>query len=232
MKNDKHFFADVSNYAGWLRTSHTARHLAIFELFKQTLELPGSVAEFGVWRGSSFFFLARLLDIFDVSKQETMGLSSRHLFGFDTFQGFVDIHDNDKNLSSHKEKKIGGLSFDIKTFETCLNHMKKELRYPENIHIIKGDVRDTWPKFIEQNSGVKFNFINMDMDLYEPTKKVLEHLPKVMVEEGMILFDEYGYPEWPGATQAVDEFIGKNNLTLKRISWAYGPSAFCVWKRN
>ena len=32
--NKKKFFADIGNYAGWLRTSVIARHCAITELYK------------------------------------------------------------------------------------------------------------------------------------------------------------------------------------------------------
>ena len=47
---------EMSKYSGFLRTSHISRHLAIYELYKKTINLPGSVAEFGIYNGSTFFF--------------------------------------------------------------------------------------------------------------------------------------------------------------------------------
>ena len=66
------FFHEVSKYAGYLRHSHISRHLAIFDLYKKTIELPGSVVEFGIYHGSTYFFLARLIEIFNHSEHEIL----------------------------------------------------------------------------------------------------------------------------------------------------------------
>jgi len=43
------------------------------------------------------------------------------------------------------------------------------------------------------------------------------------------LFDEYGIPEWPGETQAVDEWIkDKPELRLKTLTWTNAPAAFLI----
>jgi hypothetical protein len=229
MDDKSELFADIANYAGWLRSSNLARHLAITELFKSTINLPGSVAEFGVWRGSTFFLLARLIDIFDISVHERLGLTSRKLYGFDTFDGFQALSDKDLGGANHNEKMVGGLRFDMDIFNRSFEHLIKDIRQPERVNIIKGDVIETFQPFLETNGGVRFNFVNLDMDLYEPTKFVLDRLPEKMVRDGVILFDEYGYEEWPGATEAVDEFIGRHKLMLRRHSWSYGPGAYCRW---
>jgi hypothetical protein len=38
-----------------------------------------------------------------------------------------------------------------------------------------------------------------------------------MVPGGIIIFDEYGFPDWPGETKAVDGFVKQHNVTLKTI---------------
>lgn len=60
------FYSEMSKYSGYLRKSYLSRHLGIFELYKRTIELPGSIAEFGIYNGSTFFLLARLIEIIAV----------------------------------------------------------------------------------------------------------------------------------------------------------------------
>ena len=57
-------FANIANHSAWLRSSHLARQLAYYELFKQTIDIPGSILEFGTWRGSNYFSLPGLLIFF------------------------------------------------------------------------------------------------------------------------------------------------------------------------
>ena len=131
-----------------------------------------------------------------------------------------------------KKKKKGGLKFDTKIFYDAFEHLKSDMKFPDRIKIIKGDVKKTLKPFFSSNSGIRFNFINLDMDLYEPTKHVLNNLPKRMVKGGIIIFDEYGYEQWPGATKAADEFIKKHKLTLYKFEWSYGPGAYCIWTND
>ncbi len=56
----------------------------------------------------------------------------------------------------------------------------------------------------------KFSFLYYDADLYEPCKVMLDLLHDKLSVGGVFVFDEYGLEEWPGETQAVDEFISAN----------------------
>ena len=58
--------------------------------------------------------------------------------------------------------------------------------------------------------------LHLDLDVYAPTKFVLENLYKNISKNGIILLDDYTHIQ--GATLAVDEFINKYNLKVKRVS--------------
>jgi len=46
---------------------------------------------------------------------------------------------------------------------------------------------------------------------------------------GVVLFDEYAIKNWPGETQAVDEFISdKPELVLKTFNWTNAPAAYLI----
>ena len=226
-KNIK-FFADIANYSGWLRTSIISRHLAIYELYKLTLKLPGSLVEFGVWRGSTFFFLQKLIEIFHSSSDGKNQMSNRKLYGFDTFTGFKEIHKNDQPDAKQMIKKVGKFNFDYKIFNNAFNHSLKDSKVSKRIHIKKGDIKKTWKKFLKENPGIRFCMVIVDMDLFKPTMIVLNDIKKYMVPGGIIVFDEYGYTEWPGETKAVDIFIKKHNLKLQSFAWSYGPGAYTI----
>ena len=112
----------------------------------------------------------------------------------------------------------------IKDFEA----FKSNTTIPERLHIIEGDACATFPRFVEENPGVRFRLVLMDFDLYEPTNVVLESLGRLMIPGGIIAFDEYAFPEWPGETKAVDLFIKKHGLRLKAIPHTFAPSAYTI----
>jgi hypothetical protein len=223
------FFNEISKYAGFLRGSHISRHLALYELYKKTMELPGSVGEFGVYNGSSFFFLARLIEIFHSPQHETHHSSTRHLFGFERFDGFKEISSEDRTeFKEPNVKKPGGLKSDRESFFTVLDFFRKESAIRDRLHIIDGDIVDTFPTFLKEFQGVRFCYCLLDFDLYEPSKIVLDELYEKMVKGGIIIFDEYGFPDWPGETLAVDEFIKRYKLKLRSTPWTFAPSAYCI----
>ncbi|HPG00741.1 MAG TPA: TylF/MycF/NovP-related O-methyltransferase [Kiritimatiellia bacterium] len=222
-------FLEISKYAGYLRKSSIARHLAIYDLYKQTMHLPGSVAEFGVYNGSTFLFLARLIEIFNASQHETAGSSSRHLYGFESFAGFSELSPEDLPQSpAPSTKRVGGLQGDRKAFFEQFDFLRQSSAIADRFHIVEGDVCKTLPEFAKNHSGVRLSLVLLDVDLYEPSKVILDHIYDIVVPGGIIVFDEYGIPEWPGETQAVDEFLAKHPMSLQAIPWSYSPGAYCI----
>ena len=121
-------------------------------------------------------------------------------------------------FKSHDEqytdiKKAIGL-FDQNRF---LGHMKK-------IDIIKGDVIETLPDFLDKNKELLISLVHMDLDLYKPTKFVLEQILKRMAKGSIIIFDELNHPDYPGETIALLETLNINNCTIKRVPMCAGLS--------
>ena len=57
----------------------------------------------------------------------------------------------------------------------------------------------------------------LDVDLYEPTKKLIEVLAPRIPRGGIIAFDEINTRFHPGETIAADETFGIPNLRIKRF---------------
>ena len=78
---------------------------------------------------------------------------------------------------------------------------------------------ETLPQYLEENPHLVVSLLHLDMDLYEPTKIMLQHLLPRIPKGGIIAFDELNQDAWQGETIAVMEEIGIPNLRLKRCSF-------------
>jgi hypothetical protein len=57
----------------------------------------------------------------------------------------------------------------------------------------------------------------------------LAHLWPRLSRGGIALFDEYGIPDWPGETRAVDEFfMDQPAVRLRTLPWTNAPAAYVV----
>ena len=54
----------LQNFPSFVRRINVTRFLAQYELFKMVQDLPGSIVELGVYKGSSLFAFANFLEIF------------------------------------------------------------------------------------------------------------------------------------------------------------------------
>jgi hypothetical protein len=199
------WFSDVSRFGKVL--SHV-------ELYKQIMNLPGTIAEFGVYKATSLIRWLSLREIFETSP-------TRKIIGFDAFGPFPtkDLKEvkSDLNFIQNFEKE-GGDGLSIEETETIL-----KAKSFTNYELINGDVRDTLPDFLKKNNAERFSLIHLDMDVYEPTVFVLDQLYERLVTGGLIVIDDYNTVE--GATIAIDEFIVKHpNLKIEKLRYNNIPS--------
>lgn len=207
------------------------RFLAHFELFKMTLDLPGSIVELGVSRGVSFFSFHKFLEIFCPAD------TTKKVYGFDSFEGLTDFCEKDGVSTQDKfsDKKEGGWSSKIveeEIFELGALFNADNILARERSRLIKGRVQDTLEPFLAETPGLRINLLHLDLDLYEPTLFTLEKLWDSIVPGGIIVLDEYGVPPWGGEAAAFDEFCQKRKIEveLKKFNWCLSPTAYCIKK--
>ena len=88
------------------------------------------------------------------------------------------------------------------------------------IHLVKGDICSTLPSYLEKNPSSIISLLHLDLDLYAPTKVVLENALERMPKGAIVVFDELNHSDYPGETMAVMEVLGISNLKLKRLNEA------------
>ena len=101
-------------------------------------------------------------------------------------------------------------------YDRVYNEVKERFQDPE-VEICRM-TSDRWFKLFQNHMLDFLDWIYIDGDhSYEGCLRDLENSLKVVRQGGLILGDDYGWPnaKWskPGVTKAVDEFINKHKLT-------------------
>jgi len=155
--------------------------------------VPGDFAELGVYKGES----ARIIHRMDPSRKF-------HLF--DTFEGFKA-----EDLQGET-----GLAADYTTrnfADTSLELARRTIGGNENVVFHPGHFPETVlapsltpsPNWGREGVGA-FAFVNLDADLYLPTKAALEYFYPCLSPGGVILIHDYNY-KWPGIKKAADVVV-------------------------
>ena len=184
-----------------------------YEIYKKITSLPGDIIECGVFKGIS---LVRFLTFRNFLENNY----SRKIYGFDSFGKFPKSKkpiSSDKKFIKDWERKDGN-SIDINELNDVLKN--KEFK---NFELVKGDVKNTIPKLLKKRPELMISLLHLDMDVYEPTKLVLNKLFKHVVRGGIILIDDYSCIN--GATKIINEFLSLNkNLEIKKLNFYHRPS--------
>jgi len=184
--------------------SRFSKFITHLEFFKQTSNVRGEIVEFGIFKGNSFFRWIKFRDLLEHT-------ASRKVIGFDIFGDFPEAgfqEDKDKRDAFVAETN-GGISISYEEINSLLDVQGLN----RNVDIIKGDILVTLDEYLKKNPHLKISLLHIDVDLYEPTKHVLERLYERVTKGGIIIFDDYG--AFAGTNKAVDDFFGNEREIMK-----------------
>lgn len=214
MNNDERFIRIYDKCRKFTMTSKE-RMYALYKSVEYIIknDIPGDFVECGVWRGGSTMLIAHILI--------RLNVTNRKIYLYDTFTGMSQPTDCDYGTSSKKngavlsEWKKEQREYYNKGCYASLSEVKKNMgltKYPKNnIVFIKGKVEETIPEIIP----FKIALLRLDTDWYESTKHELIHLFPQLLENGVLIIDDYG--AWAGAKKAVDEYFSNKGILLNRI---------------
>jgi len=191
--------------------SRLAKVFAHYELFKRTVTLPGVIMEFGVFKGVSLVRFCILRDLLS-------NANTKKIIGFDTFGKFPKAkHKNDRKHTEDFIKEAGNLSIGDDQLYESLNRRA----LGANVELVKGDICKTAPKYVDEHPELKISLLHIDVDLYEPTKVILEQLYSKVVSGGVIIFDDYA--TFGGETNAIDEFFRDQHVDIQKFPFVLRP---------
>ena len=165
------------------------RHYSLMKLLRNARINKGIVAECGCWRGLSTYQIAAFL----------LDQKYKHTFHvFDSFEGLSEIDELDKP----SDRLFDDLDLRNK-FACGLDIVKENLSEFPFIKFHKGWIPE---RFCDVDDLV-FSFVNVDVDLAEPTRECLEFFYPLLVNNGIIYLDDYGCTQFPGAKSTIDSFL-------------------------
>lgn len=174
---------------------------AMLEFIDATRGSGSTVAEVGVAKGDTSAFLLEHL---------ATNCDERTLYLFDTFSGFTEAsisHEvviRNKDSSAYDRFRYG----DEEKFRSDLHRLGYR-----NFRTVKGDASTfNWA------SLAPIGALLLDIDLYQPTRDVLEAaFPHLAPGGGIVLDDCLANTPWDGSLQAYEEFIANHRLPFERV---------------
>ena len=173
----------------------------LYKQYNKLLEnIPGSVAELGVFQGNTAAIINE-------------AFPNRKLYLFDTFEGF-----NSADIATEQEKcfsqaRAGEFS------DTNVELVLEKMPHPKMCVPKKG-----WFPDSAKDVGEEFALVRIDVDLYEPTLAGLNWFSERLSLGGFILVDDYFNENYAGVKAAVDEWLNKHH-ERKLLPFGVGFSA-------
>jgi len=202
----------IANSALFLKRQELSKILFFNEIYSRLIHTHGIIIELGVRWGQNLITLNNLRGIYEPFNH------SRKIIGFDTFEGFPSVSEQDgkadynvegafsvsKNYESYLEKLLK-----CHENECPLSHINKNI-------VIKGDATKTLKKYLDDHKETIIAFVYFDFDIYHPTKECLKLIKPYLTKGSIIGFDELCDPGFPGETEALREVFSTTNFRIER----------------
>ncbi|MBI2028446.1 MAG: crotonobetainyl-CoA--carnitine CoA-transferase [Candidatus Levybacteria bacterium] len=214
----------MSNLGLFLNSKNLSRILFMDHIFKQIVDIPGIVLEFGTRWGQNIALFSSLRGIYDPFNRH------RKIVGFDTFTGFPEISPKDGDSEIMLKGNLTLTKDYLEYLTKIMEYHEQEnpLSHIKKFELIKGDANSEIIKYFKKHPETIVALAFFDFDLYKPTKKCLQAIKPYLVKGSILSFDELNDPDSPGETIALDEVFGLNNIRLKRHKFTSRTSYFVV----
>jgi hypothetical protein len=203
----------------FLRRQSLSRLIYYYELYKKIIDVPGVICEFGVQWGASFSTLINLRGMLEPFNH------SRVIYGFDTFEGFVQLDEKDGGFGAEGDYSTSGDYEELLEEIMQLQESFSPIPHVKKFELVKGDASNTLPKWLDKNPHAIVAMAILDMDVYKPTRDVLQGILPRLTKGSILVFDEINCRHFPGETEAVAEVFGLGALRLRR----FPHQPYCAW---
>lgn len=195
----------------FLSAPSLARILWLDFIYQKAIKVPGSLIEFGSQWGASLniFLMLKLI-------HEPWN-SGRRILSFSFFEeGFKKPNQKDGGHSSKGDYGVAP-KWEMQLDNILQKHSSKSPIPKEvNFKIFRGDAGTEFPAYLKAHPETIISHAHFDLDLYQPTKKLIKNCIERMPKGAVLVFDEINCPSFPGETTALQEAIGIKNLSLRK----------------
>jgi hypothetical protein len=200
----------LANLGLFLNRQTLARILFMHELYQKIISVHGIVIEFGVRWGQNLALFESFRGIYEPYNY------NRKIVGFDTFEGFADVSQEDGTheiITQHAYSVTSGYEQYLKEVleyheqESPIAHIRK-------FQLVKGDAGVTIRQYLKDNPETIIALAYFDFDIFEPTAKCLEAIKDHLTKGSIIGFDELNCHHFPGETLALKKTLGLDRYRI------------------
>lgn len=181
------------------------RFFTLYQMARRVLTagIPGDVVECGCWHGHSTYIVASVL--------KQAGWSGR-FFVFDSFEGGLSdkVAADREALGDTDPERTAWLK---EHFASDFDQVRATLAEFPAVELHRGWIPQVFQEVPDLGER-SYALVHVDVDLYEPTRDALAFFGPRMSPGGVIVVDDYGSANFPGAKTAVDEHLAKHPPTF------------------
>lgn len=214
----------LSNLQLFINSKNLSRILFFDFLYRQILQVPGVVFDFGTRWGPNAAEFISLRGIYEPYNRH------RKVIAFDTFEGFPDINIKDGNSDLMRKGNLElpkGYANELVEILQLLE-LDNPISHIKKFDVIKGNAVNSLKEYINLNTDTIVALAYFDFDLYEPTYECLNQIKDRLTKGSIVAFDELNDPDSPGETHALMEVFGLPNVRLRRHPHTSRVSYFVV----
>lgn len=206
----------LQNFPKYVPRQALTRFIVRYEIFKRVLNIQGSVVEIGVLDGASLMTWANLSAILEHLNYQ------RRILGFDVFGDFPVPTEMDKTgnvYEMYENRQMSLDSYDDIQRSIDLYDKNRFLGSIPKVELVKGNVVETVPAFLESRPETIVSLLYLDVNLFEPTKIALDSFVPRMPKGAVIVFDEINDQGIPGESIALLQSLNINKLRIERFTF-------------
>jgi O-methyltransferase len=163
------------------------RAATVYRVLSSVFDLVGDIAECGVYEGVTTGGMARLA---------AFAAPAKVVHAFDSFEGLPPtITDEERGLAEGNGLHPGAYAAEARATRRRLSRLA-------NVEVHPGRFEDTFPA-----SDRPLCFVHSDSDLLESTVLTIKLAARCLVPGGVVLFDDFGNPRFPGVELAVQRAL-------------------------
>jgi len=199
----------------FIRGSLLARFLAIADIYKRIIDIPGMIVDVGTWRGQTAVLCENLRAIYEPLH------FNRRIVCFDTFEGYKGFSEKDKPTELHQDGTygVGGEKYaDYLGSLLELHEKNNAMGHNHGKHrVVVGDCRKTVLKFFEENKHEFVALAFFDVNSFEPTLETFKQIYDRLVPGGITAFWQLTRDSIPAEAMVyTQEIINKYSHKIQR----------------
>ena len=184
--NKQPFYVDARETYGNISGIPDIRLFFLQSAIRSLENVPGDLAECGTRNGKSALFMLHAM------------AQQRKMYLFDSFEGLSDPTPGQDTLASAIDERTGERIFHTADPEVVVRRFDGM-----DVDIKTGWIPERFPEVADR----EFCLVHIDVDLYQPTRDAIEFFFPLMAPHAMLICDDYGSGNYPGARNAMDEYF-------------------------